>query len=91
MAHVTIIPRHNVAPAGANTGWDPAKTRIRNEVNQWIRSKAPFDDVIDFAQAVRDPGDADLLYPPFNCGDGIHPSAAGYYQMGKSVDLKVFR
>ena len=88
---VTIIPRHNVAPNGTNTGWDPAKTRIRNEVNQWIRSKAPFDSVIDFAQAVRDPADADLLYPPFNCGDGIHPSAAGYYQMGKFVDLKVFK
>jgi lysophospholipase L1-like esterase len=87
---VTIIPRHKVAPSGTNTGWDSGKTRIRNEVNQWIRSKALFDDVIDFTQVVRDPGDADVLYPPFNC-DGIHPSAAGYYQMGKSVDLKVFR
>jgi lysophospholipase L1-like esterase len=88
---VTIIPRHNVAPAGTNSGWDAGKTRVRNEVNQWIRSKAPFDGVIDFARVVHDPADADLLYPPFNCGDGIHPSPAGYYQMGKSVDLKVFR
>ncbi len=45
---VTIIPRHNVAPNGTNTGWNAEKTRIRNEVNQWIRSKAPFDAVIDF-------------------------------------------
>jgi lysophospholipase L1-like esterase len=87
---VTIIPRHNVAPAGTNTGWDAAKTSIRNDVNQWIRTKAPFDRVIDFDQAVRDSGNPDLLSPPFNCGDGIHPSPAGYYAMGKSVDLKVF-
>ena len=87
----TMIPRHNVAPAGTNTGWNPDKTRIRNEVNAWIRSKAPFDAVIDFAQVVRDPGNPDLLVPAFNCGDGIHPSPLGYYEMGKSIDLSLFR
>ena len=45
---VTIIPRHNVPPAGTNTGWDASKTHIRHEVNQWIRTKAAFDGVIDF-------------------------------------------
>ena len=44
----TIIPRHNRAPAENNTGWNAAKTRIRNEVNHWIRTTAPFDAVIDF-------------------------------------------
>jgi lysophospholipase L1-like esterase len=87
----TIIPRHNVAPAGTNTGWNPEKTRIRNEVNQWIRGKAPFDGVIDFEQVVRDPGNPDLLLPPFNCGDGIHPSTLGYYEMGRAIDLGLFR
>ena len=87
----TMIPRHNVAPAGTNTGWNPDKTRIRNEVNAWIRSKAPFDAVIDFAQVVRDPSNPDLLVPAFNCGDGIHPSPLGYYEMGKSIDLSLFR
>jgi len=87
----TMIPRHNVAPAGTNTGWNPDKTRIRNEVNAWIRSKAAFDAVIDFAQVVRDPSNPDLLVPAFNCGDGIHPSPLGYYEMGKSIDLSLFR
>ena len=87
----TMIPRHNVAPAGTNTGWNPDKTRIRNEVNAWIRSKAPFDSVIDFDQVVRDPSNRDLLVPAFNCGDGIHPSPLGYYEMGKSIDLSLFR
>ena len=36
--------------------------------------EAPFDAVIDFDQAVRNPADPDLILAPFNCGDGIHPS-----------------
>ncbi len=87
---VTIIPRHNVAPSGTNTGWNPAKTAIRNQVNQWIRTVAPFDGVLDFDKVVRQPANGDLLVPAFNCGDGIHPSPAGYYRMGKSVDLDLF-
>jgi lysophospholipase L1-like esterase len=87
---VTIIPRHNVAPSGTNTGWNPAKTAIRNQVNQWIRTAAPFDGVLDFDKVVRQPANSDLLVPAFNCGDGIHPSPAGYYRMGKSVDLDLF-
>ena len=87
----TIIPRHNVAPAGANTGWNGEKTRIRNEVNQWIRTKAGFDDIVDFDKVVRDPADTNLMLAPFNCGDGIHPSPAGYFAMGKSVDLSLFQ
>ncbi len=87
---VTIIPRHNVPPSGTNTGWNDAKTAIRNAVNQWIRTRAPFDAVIDFDKVVRQPANPDLLVPEFNCGDGIHPSPAGYYRMGKSVKLELF-
>ncbi len=87
----TIIPRHNVAPTATNSGWNPDKTRIRNEVNQWIRTQAPFDDVIDFDKVVRDQSNPDLLIPEFNCGDGIHPSPLGYYEMGRSIDLSLFR
>jgi lysophospholipase L1-like esterase len=88
---LTIIPRHNAAAAGTNTGWNPDKTRIKNEVNLWIRSKAPFDKIIDFDLVVRDPTNPDLIRPAFNCGDGIHPSPTGYYAMGKSVDLRLFQ
>jgi lysophospholipase L1-like esterase len=87
---VTVIPRHNVAPSGTNTGWDAAKTAVRNDVNQWIRTTPAFDAVLDFDKVVRDPSNHDVLYPAFNCGDGIHPSPAGYHQMGNSVQLGVF-
>ena len=88
---VTMIPRHTRPPTENNTGWSAAKTRIRNEVNQWIRTKAPFDAVIDFDKMVKDPQNADLINPPFNCGDGIHPSPRGYYEMGRSVALNLFK
>ena len=87
---VTIIPRHNTA-AGAATTWDSSKTRIRNDVNGWIRTRAPFDAVIDFSKVVNDPADSDLILLAFNCGDGIHPNPRGYFEMGSAVDLSVLR
>jgi lysophospholipase L1-like esterase len=79
----TIVPRHNAA-------WSDAKTKIRNQVNDWIRKGADFDAVIDFDKVVRSAADPDLLNPPYNCGDAVHPSPIGYFQMGKSVDLGLF-
>jgi lysophospholipase L1-like esterase len=82
----TIIPRHNAPPAGTNTGWNDGKTAIRREVNQWVRTRAPFDGVLDFDAAVRDPANGDLIHGPFNC-DGIHPTPRGYFEMGKLLPL----
>jgi lysophospholipase L1-like esterase len=87
---VTIIPRHNRAAVEGNTGWDAAKTARRNEVNEWIRTKAGFDGVIDFDRIIRDPADPDLMQPAFNCDD-IHPTPRGYYAMGSSVPLTLFQ
>jgi lysophospholipase L1-like esterase len=85
----TIIPRHNVAGSGTNTGWNDAKSRSRHEVNQWMRTEARFDGVLDFDRVVRDPSNADLIHAPFNC-DGIHPNPRGYYEMGSSLSLDLF-
>jgi lysophospholipase L1-like esterase len=86
----TIIPRHSTAPGVENTGWNDTKTAIRNQVNDWIRNRGDFDSVIDFDKVVRSAGDPNLLNLAYNCGDGIHPSPIGYFQMGKSVDLGLF-
>ena len=86
----TIVPRHSVVPGVGNTGWNDAKTKVRNQVNDWIRKGTDFDAVIDFDKVVRSASDPDLLNPAYNCGDGVHPSSIGYYQMGKSVDLGLF-
>ena len=86
---VTIIPRHNRAPTENNSGWTPAKTLTRNEVNAWIRNEAPFDGVIDFDRTVQDPDDPNRIHAPFDC-DGIHPNPRGYYEMGLAVGLELF-
>jgi lysophospholipase L1-like esterase len=85
----TIVPRHNVAASGTNTGWDAAKTAIRREVNDWIRTGGQFDGVLDFDAAVRDPSNPDLLFGPYNC-DGIHPTPRGYFEMGRLLPLDLF-
>jgi lysophospholipase L1-like esterase len=87
---VTIIPRHNRESTPDNTGWNDAKTKIRHQVNDWIRTTKEFDGVIDFDKVVRSRENPDLMNPAYNCGDGIHPSPIGYFQMGKSVDLGLF-
>ena len=85
----TIIPRHNRPPTASNSGWTPAKTRIRREVNDWIRAGGAFDGVLDFDAVVRDPADPDRIAPPFDC-DGIHPNPRGYFEMGGAVPLELF-
>ena len=86
----TIIPRHNRPPTENNTGWSPAKTTIRNEVNEWIRNDAAFDGVLDFDRAVQDPIDPDRIHATLNC-DGIHPNPRGYFEMGSRVALDLFK
>jgi lysophospholipase L1-like esterase len=86
----TIVPRHSVVPGIADTGWNEQKTKIRNRVNDWIRREAGFDGVLDFDRVVRSSESPDLLSPAYNCGDGVHPSPIGYFEMGKSIDLHLF-
>lgn len=84
---VTVIP---ISQAGAgNPGWTAEATKVRHEVNTWMRTEAPFDAVIDFDQAVRDPANSDLIQAPFNCDD-IHLSPRGYYEAAKSIRLELF-
>jgi lysophospholipase L1-like esterase len=88
---VTIIPRDSVVPGIPDTGWNDAKSKIRNEVNEWMRKEAGFDAVLDFDRLVRDKSNPDIINIAYDCSDGIHPSPFGYFLMGKSVDLGLFR
>jgi lysophospholipase L1-like esterase len=88
---VTIIPRDSVVPGVADTGWNDAKTKIRNEVNEWIRKRAGFDAVLDFDRLLRDRSNPDIINVAYDCSDGVHPSPIGYFLMGKSIDLGLFR
>lgn len=66
------------------------KERIRQTVNQWIRSSRAFDGIIDFDAAMRDPAQPNQLRAVYDPGDHLHPNPAGYRQMGRIIDLSLF-
>jgi lysophospholipase L1-like esterase len=70
--------------------WTPARERIRQEVNGWIRQGNAFDAVIDFDAAVRDSDRPASMLPQWDCGDHLHQSDAGYNHMGDAIDLALF-
>lgn len=62
----------------------------RQRINAWIRDSGEFDGVVDFDAALRDPADPSRLSHAFDCGDGLHPSPAGYRRMAEAVPLGLF-
>ena len=92
---VTVIPRGRPAPM---TGWTADNEVQRLSLNNWMRTRAGFDGLIDFdALMAGGPvvqllggGSAPQIPPDWNC-DYTHPNAAGYLAMGNFVDLSLFR
>lgn len=67
--------------------WTPAGERVRTALNRWIRTGHAFDGVVDFAAAVADPQDPQVLAPRYDGGDHLHPNDAGYRAMAQAVRL----
>jgi lysophospholipase L1-like esterase len=65
--------------------------KIRQAVNEWIRTSKEYDAVIDFDAVVRDPANPRRIKPEFDPGDHLHPNDAGYKAMAGAIDLKIFR
>jgi lysophospholipase L1-like esterase len=68
----------------------PASEADRQTVNEWIRAPGHFDAVIDFDKIMRDPAHPDRLLPPYDSGDHLHPSPAGYAAMANAIPLSLF-
>jgi lysophospholipase L1-like esterase len=66
------------------------KEKMRLAVNDWIRFSGVADAVIDFDRATTDGSNPPRLRPECDCGDGLHPSDAGYKAMAEAVDLSLF-
>lgn len=65
--------------------------KIRQAVNEWIRTSEAFDAVVDFDAVIRDPERPIRMRPEFNPGDHIHPNDAGNQAMADAFDLMIFK
>lgn len=66
------------------------KEKIRQEVNQWIKTSNKFDGIIDFDQAIADKTDPSTIAKEFDTGDHLHPNSAGQRVMGETINLEIF-
>lgn len=66
--------------------WNPANEVERQAINEWIRTTDLHDGYVDFDAALRDPDDPESLYPPYDSGDFLHPSDAGYARMAEEAE-----
>ena len=62
----------------------------RQEVNAWIRTSRQFDAVLDFDRAVRDPANPRQINPPYDVGDHLHLTPAGYRVIAAAVPARLF-
>jgi len=71
--------------------YSPAKEKMRQEVNNWIRGQREFDGVIDFDAAVRDPSHLTQLLPAYDSGDHLHVNNSGNVAQGNVIPLELFQ
>jgi lysophospholipase L1-like esterase len=80
----TILPYENCKYAS------PDGEKIREAVNDWIRTTPSLDGVADFEKVVRDPSHPTRFSSIYDSGDHLHPNAAGLKAMADSIDLSLF-
>lgn len=73
-----------LTPVGGSAYGRPEVEAGRQHLNRWIRETAPFDTVVDFDAAVRDPLDPTVFRRGWS-SDGLHPNDAGYRGMADAV------
>lgn len=84
-----------ITPFGTSTGYYNAqygvlREQMRQKINEFIRDSKNFDGYIDFDAAIRDEANPKNMAKQYDCGDGLHPNAAGYKKMGECIDLTLF-
>jgi lysophospholipase L1-like esterase len=81
-----------ILPYGGAAYYTADGDKVRQAVNDWLRSKSSFfDGVIDFDAAMKDPANPAKMRAELQSGDWLHPNDAGYKVMGDAVPLKLFR
>jgi lysophospholipase L1-like esterase len=84
----TIMPTEGADITGYHTD---EKERIRQSVNDWIRTREAFNGVIDFDAVMRDPEHPSRLSPALASKDHLHPNDIGYQRMADAIDLAILK
>ena len=72
-----------ITPFGPGHPTTAAQEVQRERVNSWIRSHGAY---VDFDAALRQGRHRVRLDPRYDCGDGMHPSDAGYARLAAALD-----
>jgi lysophospholipase L1-like esterase len=70
--------------------YSPAKDAQRQQINQWIRTSAAYDAILDLDALLRDPAHPTRINPLYDSGDHLHPGDKGYQLIADSIDLALF-
>ncbi|WP_040811497.1 SGNH/GDSL hydrolase family protein [Nocardia concava] len=74
-----------LTPFGGSPYDSPAAESARLAFNNWLRTTAPYDALVDFDAALRDPTNLHRLTPTYDSGDHIHPNDTGYTAMAATL------
>jgi lysophospholipase L1-like esterase len=89
-AHGIEVMGATLMPMGGLWLHNAQTEAVRQAVNEWIRTGAKFDAVVDFDAVTRDPANPERLRAEFDSGDHIHPNDAGNVAMANAIELAVF-
>jgi lysophospholipase L1-like esterase len=90
-AHGVKIYGATIAPYEGASYASPDGEKVREAVNQWIRTSKAFDAVLDFDAVLRDPAHPTRIQTAYQAGDHLHGSDAGYRAVARSIDLNLFK
>lgn len=71
--------------------WSAEGEKVRQAINQWLRTSNAYDGLIDFESALKDPQNPTKFLPKYDSGDHLHPSDLGYQVMADTVNLELFK
>ena len=90
-----VVARGRPAPM---TGWTGPMEKVKLEINHWMHTEANFDGIVEFGAMVEGPivigsdgAAASSLWAAWNCFDYTHPNKFGLAEMGKMIDLDLFK
>lgn len=80
-----------VTPITPRPGYTAEQNARRALVNEFVRAggncSGTCDGVLDFDAVLRDPGNPNGIYPPYDTGDGVHANIAGQTAIARSIPL----